>query len=213
MPDPTFAALHVPPAPEFGAELWPQRSPATLALLAARRSASAQHLAAPAPQGEELDDLLRLAARVPDHGKMTPWRFVLLAGEGKARFVEVLRAIAPSQANPGKAAASLEKLAAPPLAVAVVSAPRLGGKPVAEQRASAQAVCTTLLIAAAAMGYGANWITDWYGEDAEALRLLGLDLHAPVPEALAGWILLGTPTEAPRERVRPEMASLISRWG
>ena len=93
-----------------------------------------------------------------------------------------------------------------------MSAPRLGGKPVGEQRTSAAAVCTTLLIAAAAMGYGANWITDWYGEDPDALRLLGLRLDAEVPEELAGWILLGTPSEAPMERARPRIEELVTVW-
>ena len=203
----------VPPAPEFGQALPPRASPDTLALLAERRSSSAQFLTGPAPEGEALDALLRLATRVPDHGKMQPWRFVLLRGDGKARFAAGLRALAERRPNPGKALASLAKLEAPPLAVAVVSAPRLGGKAVSEQRTSAAAVCTTLLIAAAAMGYGANWITDWYGEDADALRLLGLKLDAEVPEELAGWILLGTPSEAPLERVRPQLGGLVTVWG
>ena len=203
----------VPPAPEFGQALPPRASPETLALLAERRSSSAQFLTAPAPQGEELEGLLRLSARVPDHGKMQPWRFVVLRGEGKARFAAALRALAERRSNPAKALASLAKLEAPPLAVAVVSAPRLGGKPVAEQRTSAAAVCTTLLIAAAAMGYGANWITDWYGEDPASLRLLGLKLDAEVPEELAGWILLGTPSEPPMERARPDVQGLVSEWG
>lgn len=203
----------VPPAPEFGQALPPRPSPDTLALLAERRSSSAQFLAEPAPEGEELDGLLRLAVRVPDHGKMQPWRFVVLRGEGKARFCAELRAMAGRRPNGAKALASLAKLEAPPLAVAVVSAPRRGGKPVSEQRTSAAAVCTTLLIAAAAMGYGGNWITDWYGEEPEALRLLGLDLDADVPEELAGWILLGTPSEAPLERARPELDRLVTVWG
>lgn len=202
----------VPPTPEFGEALPPRACPEALALLARRRSASPQHLVAPAPECDELDGLLRLAARAPDHGKMTPWRFVLLRGEGKVRFVDALRPLAAAESNPVKAAASLGKLEAPPLAVAVVSAPREGGKPVWEQRASAHAVCTQMLIAAAALGYGANWITDWYGERPEALRLLGLALDAPVPEQVAGWILLGTAVEPPLERVRPDLARLVSEW-
>ena len=202
----------VPPAPEFGQALPPRPSPETLALLAGRRSSSPQFLTAPAPEGAELEALLRLSARVPDHGKMQPWRFVLLHGAGKARFAAALRAMAGRRANPTKALASLAKLEAPPLAVAVVSAPRMGGKPVGEQRTSAAAVCTTMLIAAAAMGYGANWITDWYGEEPEALRLLGLKLDSEVPEELAGWILLGTAAEAPMERARPQLSELVSVW-
>lgn len=203
---------HVPPPPAFGESAPPRGSRETLALLATRRSSSPQFLTTPAPDGCELADLLRLAARVPDHGKMTPWRFVVLRGEAKARFTGRLRELAAQQRNPDKARAALVKIEAPPLAVAVISAPRPGGKPVWEQRYSAAAVCTTLLIAAAAMGFGANWITDWYGEDADALRLLGADPDALVPEQLAGWVLLGTPSEAPLERVRPDMDGLVSVW-
>lgn len=202
----------VPPAPGFGEPAPVVASPETLALLARRRSSSPQHLCTPAPEGAELDDLLRLAARVPDHGKMTPWRFVILRGEPKARFVAALRTMAEAQPNPTKAHASLGKLEAPPLAVAVISAPRMGGKPVREQRSSADAVCTTMLIAANAMGYGANWITGWYGEAPEALALLGVRTDAPVAEELAGWVLIGTPSEPPLERVRPDVAALVSEW-
>ena len=202
----------LPAPPEFGQPLPPRASPETLALLATRRSASPQSLHAPAPEGSELDDLLTLAARVPDHGKMTPWRFVILRGEAKDAFVARLRPLADAQRNPAKAHASLGKLDAPPLAIAVISAPRLGGKPVWEQRYSAAAVCTTMLIAATAMGYGANWISDWYGEDATALGLLGVKHDAEVAEELAGWILLGTASEAPLERARPDVAALTTAW-
>src|SRR5579875_3742166 len=121
------AAHRVPKAPEFGAPCPPRRAPEVLATMATRRSASAQTLAAPGPSPAELDDLLRLAARVPDHGKMTPWRFVLLEGERKAALVDRLRALATGQPNPGKANAALEKMAAPPLGVVVISSPREGG--------------------------------------------------------------------------------------
>ncbi len=203
----TLPASAVPPAPEFGAPCPIAPSAPTLALMAARRSASAQTLGGEGPDAAQLDALLRLAARAPDHGKMTPWRFVVLR-EGKAAFVEALRRLVPHQPNPGKAEASLAKIAAPPLAVAVLSAPRPGGKPVWEQELSAGAVCMNLLLAAEAMGFGANWITDWYGYDPAALALLG----ARDGEKLAGWIMLGAPSDPPLERVRPDMAALVSEW-
>ena len=204
MPLPASA---VPEAPAFGDPCAAAPSPGTLALMAGRRSASAQTLTEPGPDADQLDALLRLAARVPDHGKMTPWRFVVLR-EGKADFVAGLRRLVPHQPNPAKADAALVKIAAPPLAVAVLSAPREGGKPVWEQELSAGAVCMNLLLAAHAMGFGANWITDWYGYDPAALALLG----ARAGEKLAGWILLGAPAEPPLERVRPDMAALVSEW-
>lgn len=196
-----------PPAPAFGEPCPVRPSPETLALLASRRSASAQTLAAPGPSAAELRDLLRLAARVPDHGKMNPWRFVVLEAEAKAALLGKLEALSASQPNPGKARAALVKMAAPPLAVAVVSSPREGGKPVWEQRMSAGAVCTTLLIAAGAMGYGANWITDWYSYDPAARSLLGVREG----EEVAGVIYLGTPTEDALERVRPDVEALTTR--
>ena len=209
MPLDTAALIggRVPPAPDFGAPCPVQGSPDTLALMAQRRSASAQTLQGPGPGADELADLLRLAARVPDHGKMTPWRFIVLEGEAKAALVERLRALAATQPNAVKAAAALGKMALPPLGVVVVSSPREGGKPVWEQQMSAGAVCMNLLLAAQAMGYGANWITDWYAYATEATAMLGLSEG----EQVAGVVYLGTPSEDPLERLRPDIAALVSK--
>ena len=200
--------IPVPQAPLFGEPCPPAPSPATLGLLARRRSSSAQTLQEPSPDADELRDLLRLAARVPDHGKMQPWRFVILRDACKDRFVSRLRELAEGQADPGKSRAALMKIASPPLCVAVISSAREGGKPIWEQQLSAGAVCMNMLLGAAAMGYGANWITDWYGYDRAALRVLGLS----EAETLAGWIMLGSPAEPPMERVRPEMAQVVTVW-
>ena len=201
------AGGRVPPAPEFGAPCPVRASPDTLALMSQRRSTSAQTLRAPGPDAGELADLLRLAARAPDHGKMTPWRFIVLEGEAKSALVERLRALAATQPNPVKAEAALGKMSAPPVAVVVVSSPREGGQPLWEQQMSAAAVCMNLLLAAEAMGYGANWITDWYSYDPAATSILGLGEG----ERVAGVIYLGAPGEDPLERVRPDMATLVSR--
>jgi nitroreductase len=197
------------PSPAFGDILPVQASPATLAFLAQRRSASALTLAAPAPSTDELAVLLRLAARVPDHGKLAPWRFVVLEGEAKTAFVAGLDAIAQRRPDAAKATAKLGKIRVPPLTVAVVSRSIEGGEiPVWEQRLSAGAVCLQLVIAAEAMGYGANWITDWYAYDADALALLGLGDG----EQLAGFVHLGTAAESPLERARPDIAAITSHW-
>jgi nitroreductase len=197
-----------PPAPEFGAPCPVQPSPEALALLARRRSASALTLRAPGPGPDELDALIRLAARVPDHGKLSPWRFLVLEGEAKARFVEGLRALAPRQEQPEKAEAVLAKIAAPPVTVAVLASSKEAKIPQWEQQLSAGAVCMSFLIAVQAMGYGANWITDWYAYDAEALALLG----AREGERVAGFVHLGTPAEVPLERVRPDLSQIVERW-
>ncbi|HEX4196831.1 MAG TPA: nitroreductase [Caulobacteraceae bacterium] len=179
-----------------------------LDFLALRRSASAASLRAPAPDADELAALLRLAARVPDHGKLFPWRFIVLEGEAKSGFVEALEAIAAGQPNPEKARGALFKIRIPPLTVAVVSRHVEAAIPEWEQRLSAGAVCMSLLIAAEAAGYGANWITDWYAYAPEATALLGLGDG----ERVAGFIHIGVPAEPPLERVRPDVPSLTSRW-
>ena len=200
--------MTVPPAPQFGEVIASQASPQTLDFLARRRSASAMALVAPGPTRAELNALLRLAARVPDHGKLNPWRFVILEGAAKAAFTAKLEAIAATRPDAPKALGALGKLRIPPLAVAVISSPVAGAIPLWEQQLSAGAVCATLLIAATAMGYGANWITDWYGVDADALEALGVRDG----EQIAGFLYLGSFGEPPQERVRPDLADIVSDW-
>jgi nitroreductase len=199
--------LDLPPAPEFGAPIDLEPAPEVLDFLALRRSASAVTLGEPGPTDEELSTLLRLASRVPDHGKLSPWRFVVLRGADKAAFAARLEALAHGRGD-SVAAAKLAKLKIPPLAVAVVSSPREAPIPEWEQILSAGAAATTLLYAAQALGYGANWITDWYAYDAEAREILGLAPH----ERVAAFIMLGAAKEPPRERERPEPANLVTRW-
>ena len=198
----------VPAAPAFGEAAPIESSPQTLAFLARRRSASAVTLKDPAPSDAELASLLRLATRVPDHGKLSPWRFVVLKAEAKRRFIAGLEAIASSRPDGVKLTAKLAKIKAPPLTVAVISRVSPGEIPEWEQRLSAGAVCMSLIIAAQAMGYGANWITDWYAYDADAQRLLGLGEG----ERVAGFVHLGTSTEPPLERVRPDVEAIVEEW-
>lgn len=176
--------------------------------LARRRSTPAQTLVAPGPDGTALDDIIALAARSPDHGKLAPWRFVVLDAATRARVTEGLVSLAAGQPSPDKARASLVKLARPPITVMVVSTPVEGHKvPVWEQALSAGAVCMNLLHAAAALGWAGNWITDWYAYDPEAVAMFGVRPG----ERIAGFMHLGTAAEAPLERARPNVAALISR--
>ena len=179
-----------------------------LAFLARRRSGSALLLREPGPATAEIEDLIRLAARVPDHGKLGPWRFIILEGAGKAAFAEKLEAIAAGRPDGNKCVTKLGKLKAPPVGIAVVSHVTPGEIPEWEQVMSAGAVCTTLLMAATAMGYGANWITDWYAYDEQARAALGLTPS----ERVAGFVFIGSNAEAPLERVRPDLALRVSRY-
>jgi len=192
------------PAPiEFGQPCPIHPSRETLQLLAERRSSSAVNLRAPGPDKDQLADLLRIAARAPDHGKLFPWRFIVLEGEGKAAYVRALEKIAGEH---GHNAGALAKLSTPPLAIAVVSHVSEGKIPEWEQVLSAASVCTLLLVAAEAMGFGANWITDWYAYDKHARHALGLHKH----EQVAGFVYIGAASEQPLERVRPDVAEITS---
>jgi nitroreductase len=194
--------------PEFGEPLPVRASPDTLQLLSERRSASAQTLGAPGPSPEEVELLLRLGARVPDHGKLSPWRFVMFEPVAKAAYVERLQALAEAQGG-GQRTAKLAKLSAAPLTIAVLSRPDPQADiPEWEQVLSSGAVCMNLLIAAQALGYGANWITDWYAYDEAALEILGAERG----ERVAGFVHVGTPPDPPLERARPEVAKLTRWW-
>jgi nitroreductase len=194
--------------PTFGEALPVTPAPQVLDFLARRRSASAATLRAPGPDPDELERLLALASRAPDHGKLAPWRFVILRDGAKAAFVRGLEAIAAGRPDGESLDAKLFKIRVPPLSVAVISRFVPGKIPEWEQRLSAGAVCTLMILAAQAMGFGANWITDWYAYDEAALRLLGLGEG----EKVAGYIHLGTTAEAPLERVRPDLADLVEAW-
>lgn len=186
----------------------PVRSSDLLHRLATRRSASAQLLTAPGPSEAEIDQILHLGARTPDHGKLFPWRFVVLGPQSRADLSDALAALAESQNRIDKDLAVLAKLANPPLTILVISTPIQGHKvPAWEQQLSAGAVCMNLEHAADALGYSASWITDWYAYDPAAVALFGVQDG----ETIAGFIHFGTLTEPPLERPRPVMAHKVER--
>ncbi|MFT4026498.1 MAG: nitroreductase [Novosphingobium sp.] len=174
--------------------------------LGRRRSVSALGLQAPGPDPASLAHILAIAMRVPDHGKLAPWRFVVIDGPAKKRLVTKMEAIAATRHDARKAAVSLAKLERPPLCVAVVSRPQEAAIPEWEQVLSAGAACMNLVTAALAAGYGANWITEWYAYDASALALL--DIRED--ERIAGFVMIGTTASAPDDRTRPTPADLIT---
>lgn len=184
----------------------PVRSEELLNRLATRRSAPAQQLAAPAPEAEDLQTLLSLALRSPDHGKLAPWRLVVLGAQSRAEIVQKLTPMTERLPDPVKGKAVLSKLANPPLTILVVSSPAHGHKvPVWEQELSAGAVCMNIEHAANALGYSASWITDWYSFDAEALSLFNIRDG----EKVAGFIHIGTLPVAPLERPRPQVSERV----
>jgi nitroreductase len=181
---------------------------AVMDFLLARRSCPAKMMQAPVPSGEQLLRLLTAAARVPDHGKLEPWRFVVLEQAACARLALL---IANRGAEQGIAAEKCTKAASTfaqaPLIVMVVASPKPSDKiPEIEQTLSVGAVCLGLVNAALASGWGANWLTGWVASDRGILTQLGL---AP-QEWVAGFIHIGTAQGTPPERPRPEIATLTT---
>ena len=187
----------------------PARNPAALDFLLTRRSTPAKTLEAPVPARAELEVILTAAARSPDHGKLEPWRFVVLEQGAMPRLAALAQARAEALGiDPDKAAKGVGQFLTSPLAVVVISAPVAQDKvPEFEQQLSAGAVCLALVNAALASGWGANWLTGWVAHDATfAERGLGL---AP-GEAVVGIVHIGTARVTPPERPRPDLASKVT---
>jgi nitroreductase len=202
-----------PAAPRMGEPL-PRavRNPAMLETLLTRRSTVANCLGGPGPSARELKEILRAASRVPDHGKLAPWRFVVFTGKARAEFgaviAEAWRAQEP-KAPEERLALERGRFLRAPVVVAVISRVRENHKiPEWEQILSAGAACQTMLLAARASGYDAQWITEWYAYDPVVRRALGMEAG----ERVAGFIYMGTAKEAPLERVRPDLKAITRNW-
>jgi nitroreductase len=202
----------IPPAPREGEPAEAVRESAeTLALLARRRSTKVAHFVEPGPNGDEIDALIRLAARVPDHGKIGPWRFAVMEGDARARAGEaVANAIANDEGvDEVRLAAARGLFKRAPAVVMVVSTAAPHPKiPEWEQLLSSGAVCFSMLVAAHALGYSSCWLTEWVAFDARVRAALGLAEH----ERIAGFIYLGTAREPATERVRADAGARISRF-
>lgn len=202
----------LPDAPEQGAPVNAvNESAETLALMALRRSTKIAHLGEPGPNPDEIDALIRVAARVPDHGKLGPWRFVVFEGDARARAGAALAQVIENDdgvdASMTDAARGL--LLRAPACVMVVSTAAPHPKiPEWEQVLSAGAVSFALLLAAHAMGYAGAWLTEWPAFDERARAALGLTPS----ERIAGFVYLGSTLEAASERMRANAASRISRF-
>jgi len=183
---------------------------ATLDLLKTRRSVPPALLDEPGPDRAQLDTFLSAASRVPDHGKLAPWRFIVIAGEARARVGEIIAAAFAAD-NPGAAPERLAqeraRLSHAPVVVAVVS--RAGPHvkiPEWEQVLSAGAATMNLVIAANAAGFATSWLTEWFAYDRRVLDALGL---APT-EKLAGFVHIGRAREVPSDRPRPALDEIVT---
>src|SRR4030081_430255 len=187
--------------------------PDALELLKTRRSIKPIELQGPGPTAAEIETLLTVASRVPDHGKLVPWRFIVFDGEARLKAGEAIaqafRAKYPD-AKPDQIDYERKRLARARRVVAVVSRAAPHVKiPEWEQVLSAGAAAMSLVFAAHALGYAANWITEWYAYDRSALDALGLAPH----EKIAGFIHIGRPAVTPEDRPRPPLSDIVTRYG
>jgi nitroreductase len=186
--------------------------PDALQLLKTRRSVKPIELTGPAPTEAEIDTLLGIASRVPDHGKLAPWRFIVFEGDARIAAGEEIAAVFAADhadATPDQLAFERMRLARAPLVVAVVSRAAPHVKiPEWEQQLSAGASAMSLVFAAHAMGFAASWITEWYAYDRRVLDALGL---AP-NERIAGFVHIGRPVKPPEDRDRPKLEAIVTRY-
>ena len=187
---------------------------ALIEALATRRSVKPDRLAEPAPTAEELERILTIAARVPDHKKLVPWRFIVFEGEARAAAGEIFAAACAAEEkeppSPFRLDTERKRFLRAPLVVAVVSrVVRRPGAPEWEQILSAGAAAFSLCLAANALGYGTSWITEWVAYSPMVRERLGLAEN----ERIAGFVHIGTPMEPPEERERPNLADIVTRWG
>ena len=181
-------------------------------LIALRRSVSKRSLLAPGPDKSALDELLTVATRVPDHRRLSPWRFLVFEGDAREAFNQ--RAVdIQKREDPDASATMLADTAGyftrAPVVVAVISSPDPTHKtPVWEQELSCGALCQNLLLAANASGWAGCWLSEWIAFSPGINALLDLTEH----ERIAGYIYLGTAKDKPQERMRPDAAAKIKRW-
>lgn len=180
--------------------------------LLARKSVPIVALKEPGPGDDEIQTMIHAASRVPDHGGLAPWRFILYRGDSRDRIGALLaERLEQKQGSldSQQREKELSRFSRAPLVIGVVSSPKDHPKiPEWEMFLSAGAAAMNLIHAANALGFGANWITNWYSDDGEARALLGL---AP-NERAAGFVHIGTPTAEAPERPRPAVDTLLSDY-
>jgi nitroreductase len=187
-------------------------TPDTLDLLLSRRSGSAKMMKGPGPNDEQIATLIRCASRVPDHGKLAPWRYIVFKNDAREKFGELLartiKEVEPD-VDDDRIAQERRRFLRAPVVIGVVSHVREGiAIPEWEQILSAGASCQTLCIAAHSIGFVANWITEWYAYQPTVQAALGLKAG----ERIAGFIYLGHPQEPLVDRPRPELSKIVSEW-
>lgn len=177
-----------------------------------RNSAPIPELREPAPGDDEIATMIRIATRVPDHGRLAPWRFILYRGKAREEIGEKLAELAERREGPlteARRNQELTRFSRAPLVIGVISSPKENPKiPQWEMFLSGGAAAMSLVLAANALGYGTNWITNWYSDVEEGRRILGLAPH----ERVVGFVHIGSYKGPAPERPRPDPAALYADY-
>jgi nitroreductase len=183
-------------------------APHAIDLLLTRRSGSAKAMKEPGPSQAQLAEILQAGSRVPDHGKLFPWRFIVFEGEGRERAGDILAAVMEAEGERGKQVEEERgRFLRAPVVVGVISTAReLHKIPVWEQELSAGAVCQNILVATTALGFVGNWLTEWYAYHPAVKEKLGLKAG----ERVAGFLYLGTAKDDLEERPRPDLNKIVT---
>lgn len=185
--------------------------PDMIDFLRVRRSSKVAALGLPGPGPGQIDTMLALAARVPDHGKLVPWRFIVFEGDARIRAGECLRQAFLAEnpdASPDKLDLEAARFQRAPVVIAIVSSLRDGKAPEWEQVLSAGAACFNLCLSANAQGFATTWLTEWYAYSPGFAALMGLGDR----ERFAGFVYIGTAKQAPEERERPDIGAITRRF-
>lgn len=181
--------------------------------LSTRRSIPAPQMIEPGPDRNEIEQILKLASRVPDHGKLAPWRFIVFTGDKRLELGNELLSIALKKTpdlSEDLQQVERNRLSRAPVVIAVVSCAAPHFKiPVWEQELSAGAVCLNLFMAANALGFAANWLSEWIAYDEDAKAALGIEPE----EKVAGFLYVGSTTFPQTDRPRPELSEIVTWVG
>ena len=184
----------------------------TIDFLTTRRSTVARMMGDPGPNDDELRQIMEAGMRVPDHGRLTPWRFIVIRGDARDTIGDVI-VNSFKRNNPDAIQEQIEieqeRLTRAPIVIAVVSRVHREHKiPVWEQILSSGAACQTMLIAAQSTGYAAQWLTEWYAYDSDVKKAIG----AEADDEIAGFVYLGNPVGELTDRARPIYDDIVSEW-
>lgn len=181
-----------------------------LQLLQTRRSVLSKNLSSPGPDSDQLNTILEIAARVPDHRKLEPWRFIIIEGENRLKLGKKFCEIKSKQCElaPEQIEAEQNRYCYAPTVIVVVFSPVEHKTPEFEQLLSCGAVCQHINLASSALGFSSQWLTNWCSFDKEAQKELGLKKH----ESIAGFIPIGTADCIPKDRNRPDLKEKVTHY-